>query len=349
MTTTGKEVRVSVDGIAYYILPGGSGTFNDTGEQVTDTIFGQTFQSTQPGLISWTSNANALYKGFAGYVAKLLSPGTSTVMTAEAMALVSGKTYKISDTTKQVMDYTKTTTIKDGGVAVLAANIETINYLFGSVTFVSTYTPTGAITVDGYYFPMTEISKGNSFTLTQTVATIDETDFPTARANNGYRVFVPGLRTVSLQIGGFYDSASAFWEILEAREDIVIEVNPDGSGLSRARGIFKLVTRDQSGDVGAQEVENRTFNLSVPENVDTIFNWEHDASTTLSQSIIILLNSFIDQTLPYVQYAPDGDNDIIFTGQGVLTDVSLSSSLSAMNEFQANFQGSGAPTRIQPS
>jgi hypothetical protein len=192
---------------------------------------------------------------------------------------------------------------------------------------------------------MTEVTKASSFTLTQTAATIDHTDYAIAHANDGYRVYTPGLRTISLELGGFYDSSDAVWEILENRSEAVIEINPDGSGLSLARGIFKLVTRNQSGDVGALEEQTRTFNLSVPENMDIIFNWQHDPSTTLSQAIRVLLDAYINQELPYVEYMPDGFDEITFKGQAVLTDVSLSSSLDAMNEFTANFQGSDKPTR----
>lgn len=344
--TTAKSVQVSADGVTWYTLPGNSGEWNDEAEQIDDTIFGHTFSSTQPGLITWTSNAQAFYKGFAGYVASIKSSGVSTALTDEPMSLVSGKTYKVTDATKNILDYSKAIVFEDNGVAVNAADIETINWLFGQVTFTAAYTVTGPITVaSGWYLPSTEVSRANSFTLTQTAETIDKTDYALARANDGYRVFEPGLRTISLELGGFYDSSDAVWEILEGRTEAVIEINPDGSGLSLARGVFKLVTRNQSGDVGALEEQSRTFNLSVPEDMDIIFNWQHDASTTLSQAIRVLLDAYINNTLPYVRYAPDGTDELLFTGQAVLTDVSLSSSLDAMNEFTAAFQGSDQPTR----
>jgi len=347
--TVAKEVLISGDGgTTYFTLPGGSGEWNDEADQIEDTIFGQTFASTQPGLITWTSNANALYKGFAGYVAKLMSSGTATAMTAEAMSLVTGKTYRVTDNTKSVISFAHAYTFKDNGVAVDVddpAEVESVNLLFGRITFAAAYTVTGPVTVDASYLPMTEIGKGSSFTLTQTVEPLDKTDFPTARANNGYRIFDPGLRTVNLEIGGFYDTASEFWTVLEARENIVIEINPDGSNLSRARGVFKLVTRSQSGDVGALEEETRNFNLAVPEGLPLPFDWLHDAATTLSQGIRIALDSFIDQTHIDVRYLPEGPTILGFEGDGIVTDLSLSSSLDAMNEFTVNVQGSGAPTR----
>lgn len=343
--TVAKNFEVSADDVTYYTLPGSSGEWNDDSEQIDDTIFGQTYSSTQPGLITWSANGQAYYKGFAGYVASIKQTGTATVMTDEAMSLVSGKTYRITDAAKRIISHNHTVTVEDNSVAVADADIETIDYLFGKVTFVSGYTVTGPVTITGRYMPTTEISRANSFTLTQTAETIDETDYATANSNGGYRVFEPGLRTISLELGGFYDEDDAVWTVLENRSEIVIEINPDGSGLSVARGIFKLTARNQSGDVGALEEQTRTFNLAVPENVDIPFNWEHDAATTLSQAIRVLLDSFLNQTKPYVRYSPEGATGIRHKGQAVLTDVTLSSSLDAMNEFAASFQGSGAPTR----
>lgn len=344
--TIAKRVAVSADGIAWYTLPGSSGEWNDEAEQVNDTIFGATFSSTQPGLITWTSNAQAYYKGFAGYVASIKAAGTSVVMTAAAMAQIGAtKVYAVVDRTKEIWDYTKTLTVADGGTPVNPTNIKTLDYLFGRVEFVASYTPSGPVTVTGSFLPMSEVSRANSFTLTQTAETVDHTDYQIAHANDGYRVFRPGLRTISLELGGFYDATDAVWEVLEQRKEIVIEINPDGSGMSLARGIFKLVSRNQSGDVGALEEQTRTFNLSVREGMDVIFNWVHDVDTTLSPAVRVLLDAYINQQLPYVRYEPDGPEELLFQGQAVLTDVSLSSSLDAMNEFTAAFQGSDQPTR----
>ena len=358
MATTAKEIQVSIDGgTTWFLLPGGTGEWNDESEQITDTIFGQTFSSTQPGLITWTSNANALYKGFAGYVASLKQAGDPLIMTAESTTLVSGKTYQIDDVARRVIDWTQTVVVDtNGGTPVAAADIESVDHMFGTVTFVPSFTVVGDVEFDAFYLPLTEIGKASSFTLTQTAETIDETDFETANSNSGYRVFNPGLRTVALELGGFYDSAEANWDVLEARSDIVIEINPDGSDLSSARGVFKLVTRNQSGDVGALEEESRTFNLSVPISdpadgplLTTVFSWEHDALTTLAQSIQNIVTFWLSQTNIRVRYLPDGLPAIGFDGTAVITDVSLSSGLDAMNEFTANFQGTGQPTRIVES
>jgi len=92
VATVAKVVQVSDDsGANYFTLPGGTGEFNDNAEQLDDTIFGHTFQSNQPGLLGWAANANALYKGFAGYVAKILQPGVTAGVTTAALWLLAGE------------------------------------------------------------------------------------------------------------------------------------------------------------------------------------------------------------------------------------------------------------------
>ncbi len=350
--TTAKVVQVSDDaGANFHVLPGGTGEFTDDADQIDDTIFGQTYRSSEVGLISSAANANALYKGFAGYVAVLKESGAPTAIGgSEAMALVSGKTFQISAAIKEVWDRSVIPTFEDNAVPVAPADIETINYLLGQVTFTAGYTVTTPITMEtGNYLPMTAVGRAQSFTLTQNAETIDKTDFATAQANGGFRVFDPGLRTVTLELGGFWADSSTFRALLIARTELVIEINPDGSGLSIARGYFKPQTLGQSGDVGALEEETITFNLQVPSDQDFVFAWRHDSTTTLHQSIQIILAAFTDETKPLVEYFPDGDAEEGYRFTSVVTDVSLSGGLDAMNEFAASFQSDGAPVVQNPA
>lgn len=346
VATTAKEVQVSDDsGANWYILPGGSGEFNDNADMLDDTIFGHTFQSNQPGLLGWAANANALYKGFAGYVAKILQPGTAVVADGEAMSLESGKIYKTTAAAHNVWDRTDTVVVYDNAVDE-TANIEWIDYLFGRVKFLDAYTVNTPVTADVSYLPMSQLGKGRSFTLTQTAAVVDETDFETAQGNDGYRTVIPGLRTVALELGGIYDVASGLRALLRARTELILEVNPDGSSLSIGRGFFKPATEGQSGNVGALEEETSTFVQFVPDEalMLTPFNWIHDATTTLSQAIQIILQSWIDQSIIDVQYLYDGTNGQ--TGTCMVADVSLTGGLEAMNEFAASFAGDDAPSDV---
>src|SRR5262245_3406793 len=175
-----KRVRVSDDGgTNYCTLPGNQGELTNEGNEINDTIFGQNFESNLIGLINWQVQANGLYKGFAGYVCDIYKySGVSTAFTTQPATLVSGKTYQLNNVTQRVWDRTAVFTVFD--TAVDRTNqLLSIDFLHGRITFLSSYTVTGAVTITGKYFPSAIIAKGRAFTLTQTMEPIDITDFET--------------------------------------------------------------------------------------------------------------------------------------------------------------------------
>lgn len=338
-----KEIQVSSDDITYYTLPGTSGDFNVEAEGISDTIFGQTFNSTETGLISWTTSANAYWKGFAGYLATIKKSGTSTAMVTEATTELTGTTFQITDTTKRVLDRTVTFTATASISGALT--ITNIDYLYGIFTF-STDVTGETVTVDGSYLPMAAYGTAREFTLTQSADTIDTTDFDTAQGNGGFRTFNPGLRQVSLDLSGFFDTAADFKTLLQSRAEIVIEIAPKGNTESICRGFFKPMTTGQSGEVGATEDETATFELSVPySDTQTIspFSWTH-SSTTMPQAVQECISAWENETPIYVKYLHDGTNG--WKGQNVITDFSLTSGLSAMVEFSFSGQGTGVYTAV---
>lgn len=347
-----KRVRLSDDDATYYTLPGNSGEFRNEAGELTDTIFGQPYESSESGLITGTLTSNALYKGFAGYVVLIKKSGTTTALTDEPMSLVSGKIYQVTDAAKHILDPDVALTFEDNAVAIPDASIESINFLTGTVTLAAAYTVTGAITIaSGSYFPMTEVAGTRSWTLGMTVAAIDDTDIPTARANSGTRTFTPnGLRSVSLELGTVFKTSNAFATALRARTPLYVDISPDGGGKSIARGVFKYTSQSQSGDVGALEEETITLRLNVPQEADTgipwvaPFTWIFAVDTTLSQAVQIAVNAFTGGTSLYYQYLHDGTNG--WKGSAVVSDVSISGGLEAMNEFTINLQASGAVTAV---
>lgn len=336
-----KRIQISDDGTTYYTFPGNKGTFSNEAGSIKDTIFGADFDSNQTGLISWTIEGNGLYKGFAGYVTKIMKSGSPTAVTGEATTLVSGKTYKITDATKNVWDRTVTAVVKDGGTPVAAADIDSIDYLFGRVTLAAGYTPTGSITVDVSYLPLTQVAGANSYTLTQTANAVDSTDYETAQGNGGFRVYEYGLKTVSLSLKGIYKSTNGFADLLASRAELIMEINVDGGELSVARGFFKPMSTSQDGDVGDLEADSVDFSLSVPEGQPLPFEWIIDSSSTLSMSIKKAITNWQNGTLCYMNYLADGESGK--QGQGVITDLTLTGGLEAMNEYAIKFQGCDSP------
>lgn len=345
-----KRIRVSDDaGANLYTLPGSQGEMSYEAGDIDDTIFGQEFKSMEVGIINWNVTANAYFKGFAGYVADLKKvSGASTLMTAEPMVLVSGKTYQITNAAHRILDRLTAPIVLDNAVAVNAANILNIDYLYGRVTFVASYTPTTPITMTAKWFATAIIAKGRTFTLTQTAEAVQTTVFETAQANGGHHTFSYGLKTLSLEIGGVFDATNDWQDFVKNRAEIIIEINPDGANQSICRGFFKAMTQNQSGNVGDLEEETINFTLSVPpvDNMQYPFAWAHTA-TTLSMSVQKLLTAYQNNTELLCYYLPTGNlAEGGKQGQTIVTEVSLSGGLEAMNEFAVTLQGTGTITDI---
>jgi hypothetical protein len=335
---TAKTVQVSSDGITYHTLPGNTADFSVETAQNDDSIFGTVFSSTQPGLITWSVSANALYRGFAGYVASVLRNGTSTAFSTEAMT-GSGTTWQITDATKRIWDRSATFTVSNG-------TISSINYLTGTITFTST---PSAPTVTGRYFPTASLGCSNSFNLTQTSDTTDTTCFETASINGGFATMRATLKTVELELTGFYRASNQFYDLLQGRGELIVEINPDGDGKSVARGFFKPVTDSQTGDVGGDETETISFRLSTPSDV-LPFTWTHAGDSTIPEAVKILLNAWADSDEVYVRYLPEGPGNEGRQGTAIVTDISLSQSVDGMSEFSVELMGTDTAVIVnQPS
>lgn len=342
-----KRIRISSDaGTTWFTLPGNSGEFQSDAGELDDTIFGQDYKSSEIGIINWSVKTNAFYKGFAGYQVDLKKSGTPTTFTTEACTLISGKTYQVNDTTKQVWDRLTAVNVFDGGVNK-DAFVESIDFIFGRVTFLPSYTVTGAVTVTGKYLPMTVLASYKDFTLGMSMDPKDTTDVPTAQSNGGYATYEAGLKTVTLELSGVFNVTNAYRAALAARSELILEINPDGTSKSVARGYFKPIATGQSGDVGALEEETVSFRLQVPSspsNIQYPFRWSHAVSTTLNTAVQKILTAWQDGTVINVQYLPDGSTGV--TGQCVISDCTLTGGLESMNNFDVQLQGSGAITAV---
>lgn len=349
-----KTVQVSIDSeVTWRTLPGSTGSLSEESTPIDDTIFGNSYMSQEAGLIAWSISAEAMWKGFAGYKAKLKEAGTPTVATAEAMTLESGQIFFIDNVTKEIWDRTAAIVAYDG-VTDVTAEVEWYDYLFGRLKFVDTYTVVGTITVDITYIPTVTLGKGNSYTLTMTADMIDNSDFPTTQANGGYRTYESGLRTVELEISGIFDATVDAHTKLNTRGTIIVEIDPAGDGYSVGRGFFRMTTNSQSGDVGALEESTLNFVLNVPDDDLLLqpFGWKHDAGTTLSQAVQDVLGKWLDTTdnSLIARYLPTGVTGASpldgIKGTILFSDISLSGGLDDMNTFTAEMQGSGAYTEV---
>jgi hypothetical protein len=341
-----KRIRISDDaGTTWYTLPGNTGDRRLEASQINDTVFGQSYESQAPGLIQGMLTSNAIWKAAAGYQATIKKGGTSTSMTAEACSLVSGKTYQITNTAKRVIDYDTALTVYGNAIAIAASNIESIDYLTGKVTFISSYTPTTPITITGNYMPMATFANCKAFTLTQSAAEIDTTVYETAQANGGIRTFVQGLKTIGLELQGVQANSATNRADLLARSLFYAEIAPAGGG-DFFRGFFKRANTGRSGQNGALEEENLSLALYVPDGslVLNPFSWTFGAGTVLNTAIQKVINAYAAGTVIKVQYLPDGT--VGEQVDAIVTEATLSNDIGGLNEFRYGFRATGAYTAI---
>ncbi len=346
-----KSILLSADDITYYLLPGSSGELTRQAGSLDDTVFGQSFKSAQPGVINWAITTDAVFKGYPGYVCTIKKPGTPTVMTTEACALLAGKTYQITAAIKRIIDRTTTLNVFDNGVNQ-NANVLNVNYLNGKVTFKSTYTVTGPVTVTGKYIPTVSLGSYTSFQLTQSSSVIKDSNIPTLQANGGIDTYrTGGLREVQMQLPAVFAAGDAWDTALTTRGEYILELNPDGVGSSVARGFFKLFDDKLSGNVGALQEETLQFNLAVPMpnatnafDIETPFEWTHAVGGVIPAAVKVALDAFSNETTLYVKYLPDGVAG--WKGSAVISNMSLSGGLDSVSKFAVTLQGSGARTAV---
>ncbi|AHX01191.1 hypothetical protein M316_0126 [Nitrincola phage 1M3-16] len=341
-----KSVQLSKDGINFREIPGSSAEISSDSASTDDSVFGTTFSSSQPTLITWTMSSNGYYKGFPGYKATLKRTGTSTALASPAATTVDANDplkFYITNRAQSLLDNTVDVDVYDDGVIVDSADIEYIDYLQGAVKFVSGYVVEGPITIDGNYLPLAAICQAQNFTLGQSADTENVTDFCTAQANNGYAVFSYQQQNAELSLDGFYSDASGFFADLLSRDQVIIEINPDGEGKSVARGYFRASSHSQSGDVGSTETESITYALAVPEGVRFPFSWYHASDSSIPEAVLWALEAWVERAPLYVRYRAE-NSTVRKSGQVLVSDVSLTSGIEAVADFALDFQGTGAIT-----
>ncbi len=347
-----KRVQVSADaGSTWLTLPGSQGEFKAELNETNDTVFGQSFDSQQPNLGQWNVTSNGIFKGVAGYNLLIKKGGTPTAMTAEAAALVSGKIYQITNTAKRVISYLDTLTVLDNAVDH-TADVISVDYLTGTVTFAPAYTPTTPITITGTYIPLTVIAKARSASLTMTQTQIDTSDYATAQANAGWRTFDPGLRTANLELGSIYAATTAWFTTLTGRGIVYVEGDLDASNTGKTifRGFFKVGSQGQSGNQGDVEAETISLMLWVPDGslVAFPFSWYIATASTLSPAIKAILTAWQNQSALKVRYMPTGVADAASgkVGDCIVLETSLKNAIDGLNEYTFNLRGTGAPAVV---
>jgi len=200
----------------------------------------------------------------AGYNTVIKRNGTVTAFNAESMtATTLTNQYQIDDTSKEVWDTSVEPTFYEDASAIPSSDIENINYLFGKVTFSTE--KTGAITVDGEYFPTQTISYGREYTLDQSVNLEDASNYDDAQSNNGYRTYVSTLWDINASITRLISDlteADILFNIWENGDPIIIEIQPGGADNPIFRGYMIMESNNVNGEVDSLEEEQISLVLN---------------------------------------------------------------------------------------
>ena len=198
--------------------------------------------------------------GTAGYNTVVKRTGTTTNFTGESMSATSvTNQYQIDDASKEVWDRSVSLTFYEDASPIPDSDIERINYVFGKVTF--TTAKTGAITVDGAYFPTQALSGASSYSIDQSVNLEDRTDFENAKTNNSFRTYQPTLFDVSVSVTRFDDLSNLYHAEWDAGDPLVVEIQPGGGTNDVFRSYVLIESANKSGDIEALEEEDISFQL----------------------------------------------------------------------------------------
>lgn len=199
----------------------------------------------------------------AAYATIIYSVGAPVVAVAEPTTDLGALQFQVTDAARRLFHpgtQVSAFLAVDGGEVGIAS----IDYFNGIVTL--TEAPAEAIELDFAYVTKAAIGGSREYSYELGGDVLDSTSFALAQANGGFRTRAYGLHDVSVSISRNDDLSQKFVDHKMAREMVYIEVTPGGSGAT-LKGWFLLETDSHTGDLGALEGEDLTFNLA---NVDAI-------------------------------------------------------------------------------
>jgi hypothetical protein len=357
MARTDKVIRLfEIDQDTYapvgqkFILTGSSGSLTEETAEADTTVFGAgSFSTSLPTLASHSMSANSWLRNTAGYLATLKRGGTPVEFNDESMTQVgTSKTYRITNATKNYWNFNEDVVVTDAG-GVIDPDDYVVNYLFGEITFDDSFTPDGAVEVSGESVPLVDFGRANSVDLSQTCTSSDVTTFELAKEENGYATFRAELKEVSMSLSAFYSKSDSFHQILNAREEILVEIDFDGSGSVVSRGVFRVSNSGLDGDVGSTETNSVDFSLAgAPEGIAP-YDFQFSETSQASAAFQILMKAWVNRNYIGFDYAPDGLNEVYYDGRAIVTDASLSTAVDAIGELTISLQGSGELQEIDPN
>lgn len=185
-----------------------------------------------------------------GLDARVYKSGTSTSFSDEACTEVSGTVFQITDDTKRVWDRTASITVEvstDGGSTWTENTSNTIDRLFGTITFDSTQTG-NMVRVSGNYLDMTaSVAEAYEYDWELARAITDKSAFDDDHNKKGY-----GPLSLSGSVNLYYDSSADFESDVNGKTILVLEFQQEQSADMRCWVVFggDEESSERSGTVG---------------------------------------------------------------------------------------------------
>ena len=332
-----KKIKISTDNVTFYDVPADSPTLNVAATLQENTDLSNTvgFKSRVQGLKDFNLSAGGNFKPDLTYQFNIKRGGTPTAFSGEVFSNTVGDTWKIDDISKDVWDRTVTPDFFDNAVPVLDADILSIDYLTGEVTF--TATKVGPITADGTFIPTTVGDCVNTATLDFSIELEEDTNVKTV--DDGWKTRQSKLKDVSISLSAFNDLTKSLFNSIVANETILVEITLGNTDQQVIRGWFLIESDNETGSVGDLETED--FTLQLDGSLNSSFSWAYPVSG-FNTALKILTDHYFNGGDLFVQSIPE---NIIANGkQGavLMESLSLSLDLNGKMTFSTTLQGNGA-------
>jgi len=175
--------------------------------------------------------------------------GAATSMTGEATTNIDNQTYQVTNVVKQVFDRETPPTILVGGSAT--AEVYTVNYLNGKVTFATVNAGRGVVTITGKYLPMATAAYANSMSKSRDVDILPVDVFGLTHKKR-----LAGLKSASGTLSQFNIADTTYKDALLVGKPIVIEDRESSAG--EPNRFWALLDND-SVESAVEGVQNETI------------------------------------------------------------------------------------------
>ena len=205
----------------------------------------------------------------SGKVARIRHTSASaTNSTNEASDLsTDGVSLSINSTAKRHWDRTSTAPaifVSGATASDISADVESINYVKGIVTFTTPHSTSTTITMDVDYLTSSYLAGGRNWSVDVDSDMLDVTAFSTTATDVTWRTFVAGLNGAEVSIERLFQDSTAnvFWDALAAgSSNFIVELVPDGAGGDRFEGFARVSQFSPSVEIDGTADEGVTLTV----------------------------------------------------------------------------------------